>query len=81
MHDAVPMSTTLLFLGLLVAMVLSLALEEKIHAKKSVITGVFAVIALVLGEAMHLHYAQFTALSVASIILHFAILMRSSTSK
>lgn len=53
MHD-VPMSTTLLFLGLLVAMILSLALEEKLHAKKSVITGVFAVIALLAGDAMHL---------------------------
>jgi len=54
MHSSVPMTTTLLFLGLLVAMILALALEEKIHAKKSVITGVFAVIALILGDAMHL---------------------------
>lgn len=53
-HQAVPMTTTLLFLGLLVAMILSLALEEKLHAKKSVITGVFAVVALLAGDAMHL---------------------------
>ena len=53
MHD-VEMSTTLLFLALLVAMILALALEEKLHAKKSVITGVFAVVALLLGDAMHL---------------------------
>jgi len=40
---------TYLFTGLLVAMVLCLALEEKIHAQKSVIVGVTAVIALLLG--------------------------------
>ena len=40
---------TYLFTGLLMAMVLCLALEEKIHAKKSVIVGVTAVIALLLG--------------------------------
>ena len=38
-----------LFTGLLGAMVVCLALEEKIHAKKSVIVGVTAVIALLLG--------------------------------
>ena len=36
---------TYLFTGLLLAMVLCLALEEKIHAKKSVIVGVTAVVA------------------------------------
>ncbi|HBT22428.1 MAG TPA: hypothetical protein DEA68_07320, partial [Verrucomicrobiales bacterium] len=40
---------TYLFTGLLGAMVVCLALEEKIHAKKSVIVGVTAVIALLLG--------------------------------
>lgn len=40
--------TTILFLAILVAMILSLALEEKLHAKKSVITGVFAVLSLIL---------------------------------
>ena len=35
-------------------MIATLALEEKIHAKKSLITGVFAVIALSLGHAFHL---------------------------
>ena len=40
---------TYLFSGLLGAMVVCLALEEKIHAKKSVIVGVTAVIALLLG--------------------------------
>lgn len=50
----VPMSTTLIFTGVLVAMVLSLAFEEKIHAKKSMITGTFAVISLLLGAAFGL---------------------------
>ena len=40
---------TYMFTGLLGAMVLCLALEEKIHAKKSVIVGVTAVVALLLG--------------------------------
>lgn len=52
MHE-IPLSTTLLFAGLLGAMVLALALEERLHAKKSVITGVAAVLALGLGAAMH----------------------------
>lgn len=40
---------TLLFSLVLAAMILCLALEEKLHAKKSIIVGVFAVIALFLG--------------------------------
>ncbi|NCG22481.1 MAG: hypothetical protein GWP91_25985 [Rhodobacterales bacterium] len=50
MHE-VSHTTTLLFAGLLTCMVLTLALEEKIHAKKSLITGVYAVIALLAGAA------------------------------
>mgnify|MGYP002850903796 FL=1 len=46
---AVPASVTYLFLGLLACMILCLAMEEKIHAKKSVIVGVFAILALFLG--------------------------------
>ncbi len=52
MHE-IPLSTTLIFAGLLAAMVLALALEERLHAKKSVITGVAAVLALGLGAALH----------------------------
>ena len=44
---------TLLFSALLVGLILSLALEEKIHAKKSLIAGVFAVVTLILGIATH----------------------------
>jgi len=43
---------TLLFTGILVALVLSLALEEKIHAKKSLIVAVFGVVSLVLGAIL-----------------------------
>jgi Na+/H+ antiporter NhaD/arsenite permease-like protein len=46
--------TTYLFAGLLAAMVFSLALEEKLHAKKSLIVGVFCVICLVLATALHI---------------------------
>ncbi len=40
---------TILFASLLVALILCLALEEKLHAKKSVIAGVAAVVCLFLG--------------------------------
>lgn len=55
-HDAhaVPFGVTLLFTGVLVALIASLALEEKIHAKKSLIVGVFAVLSLLLGAAFGL---------------------------
>ena len=40
---------TLLFAALLVGLILCLAFEEKLHAKKSVIAGTFAIICLLLG--------------------------------
>ncbi len=43
-----------LFALLLVGLVACLALEEKLHAKKSVIVGVFSVVSLLLGAAFHL---------------------------
>ena len=56
-------AVTLFFAALLIAMILCLALEEKLHAKKSVIVGAFAVVSLLLGglfgllpfSAMDLH--------------------------
>jgi len=62
-HHEVSIGVTLLFAALLVAMILCLALEEKLHAKKSVIVGGFAVATLltagILGllpfSAMDLH--------------------------
>ena len=50
MHHHVPAHVTILFSTLLVAMIICLALEEKIHAKKSVITSSFAVLCLFLAE-------------------------------
>ncbi len=49
-HHAAKVSTgvTALFACLLVTMIASLALEEKLHAKKSVIVGLFAVVSLLL---------------------------------
>ena len=44
----------LLFGALLVGLIICLALEEKLHAKKSVIVGLFAIVCLLLGEAIHL---------------------------
>lgn len=46
---AVPMGITILFCLVLAGLIACLALEEKIHAKKSVIAGVFAVLSLILG--------------------------------
>ena len=42
-------TTTAIFAALLVGLILCLALEEKLHAKKSVIAGIFAVVCLLLG--------------------------------
>ena len=46
----VPMSVTLVFGAVLAGLIITLALEEKIHAKKSVIAGVFAIGSLILGD-------------------------------
>ena len=54
MAHEVPLSITLLFALILVCMILCLALEEKIHAKKSIIVGVFAVATLFFGDYFHL---------------------------
>ncbi len=50
----IPAGVTWLFAGILTLMVLCLAFEEKLHAKKSVITGVTAVVALFLGNAFQI---------------------------
>lgn len=52
-HD-VSSGTTILFGVILVAMIAALALEEKIHAKKSIIVGTFAGLCLILGTMMDL---------------------------
>ena len=68
MHD-VPLSITLVFAGLLIAMILCLALEEKIHAKKSVILGVFSVITLFLAGALGLVHREVVDIAGHSINL------------
>jgi len=51
---SVAFGITIFFALLLVCVIVCLALEEKIHAKKSLIVGVFAVISLFLGQYFHL---------------------------
>jgi Na+/H+ antiporter NhaD/arsenite permease-like protein len=55
-HDphSVSATVTSVFVMILIAMILCLAFEEKIHAKKSVIVGAFAVICLLLGGTLGL---------------------------
>ena len=52
MAGEVPMSVTLFFAALLVGLILCLALEEKLHAKKSLIVALFGVVTLLLGAAL-----------------------------
>jgi len=49
-EHVVPMPVTLLFAAILVAMIACLAFEEKLHAKKSLIVGIFAGVSLLLAE-------------------------------
>jgi Na+/H+ antiporter NhaD/arsenite permease-like protein len=53
-HHDVPMWTVMLFMAVLLAMIVLLALEEKLHAKKSLITGVTAVVSLLLAAMFDL---------------------------
>ncbi len=48
--SSLDLSVTLLFAAILVAMIVCLALEEKLHAKKSIITVVFALVSLFVGD-------------------------------
>ena len=45
-------NVTLFFSGLLVAMILALAMEEKLHAKKSIIVGTFAIVCLLIASGL-----------------------------
>ena len=47
-EHAVPLAITLLFAALLAALIVCLALEEKIHAKKSIIVACFSVVSLLM---------------------------------
>jgi len=52
-HD-VPLGVTLFFAAMLAGLIIALAFEEKLHARKSVIAGVFALVCLILGDLFHL---------------------------
>ena len=52
--DTPSLGVSLLFAAILGAMIVALALEEKLHAKKSVIVGLFAVLSLLLAAFMGL---------------------------
>ncbi len=47
-------TTTAIFGALLVGLIVCLAMEEKLHAKKSVIAGLFAIVGLLLAQIYHL---------------------------
>ncbi len=53
-HSGPSIGVQLLFGVLLTSLIVCLAFEEKLHAKKSVIAGLFAVVCLFLGVAFHL---------------------------
>ena len=53
--EVVPLEITLVFSAFLVGLILCLALEEKLHAKKSIIAGVFALVCLFLANVLHLY--------------------------
>jgi len=53
-EHVVSLGVTMLFLSILVVMIVGLAFEEKLHAKKSIITSVFALVCLFLGSVFQL---------------------------
>jgi len=75
-HAAGP-GVTALFCGLLVALILCLAFEEKLHAKKSIIAGAFAVICLLLGAAFHILPFQDVLVGATSVSVPDGILPSS----
>jgi Na+/H+ antiporter NhaD/arsenite permease-like protein len=52
MHHSVSAAVTYLFAFLLASMIIALAMEEKLHAKKSIIVGVFAISTLLLASIL-----------------------------
>lgn len=66
-HSSLPLWVTLLFTGLLLAMIVALALEEKLHAKKSIITGI-AALSCLLCAALLQHFLGFKLLSSGQLV-------------
>ena len=62
-HVDLPSWVTYLFTAILAAMIATLALEEKIHAKKSIIVGAYAglclILATILGTVLDIHILPF----------------------
>jgi len=85
----VSMTVTALHMAILIGMVVALAFEEKIHAKKSVITGIAAVIALLAGAFCNVlptggsghmpFYIEFIDWGVIAIILGSSLFVDVST--
>ncbi len=69
----VSIGVTLFFAGLLISMILCLAFEEKLHAKKSVIVGSFAVASLLLGAGLGLLPFSAMDLHVGDTDIHLPI--------
>lgn len=69
----VSIGVTLFFAGLLISMILCLAFEEKLHAKKSVIVGSFAVASLLLSAGLGLLPFSAMDLHVGDTDIHLPI--------
>ena len=54
-EGVVPLGITIMFSALLIGLIACLALEEKLHAKKSIIAVVFALVCLFLANVFHLY--------------------------
>ena len=66
----VSMGTTILFACLLVGLVSCLAFEEKLHAKKSVIAGSFAIVCLLLGAMFDILPFEPTVVGSEELVKH-----------
>ena len=67
------LGVTILFGGLLVALVLCLALEEKLHAKKSLIAGIFAIVCLLLATGFGILPYQPVVVGSHELVEHSAV--------
>ena len=71
--DHVPAGVTILFGCLLVGLVLCLALEEKLHAKKSFIAGMFAIVCLLLATGFGILPYQPVIVGSHSLVEHSTV--------
>jgi Na+/H+ antiporter NhaD/arsenite permease-like protein len=71
--DHVPAGVTILFGCLLIGLVLCLALEEKLHAKKSFIAGMFAIVCLLLATGFGILPYQPVVVGSHSLVEHSTV--------